>query len=100
MIELLKYPYECTVCDTKIRHYSRGKIKKLPEYNEIEVQLNDLSKMKVGVCPAHTKPKKLELQIIMEKTRHGWAEEVAFGIGNAEWVSNRAPKLEITGVAV
>lgn len=79
---------ECGVCTTPIWHRVGGKLKRTPEYNEVIVNLSNLSKMSVGVCSKHTKPTKLELNMITEKTQQGWLEEVASGEGNEDWVRN------------
>lgn len=55
--------------------------------------------MVVGVCPRHTSPTKDELKIITKKTRQGWQEEVALGIGEETWVREKGMKLTVTGIA-
>lgn len=94
----LKYKFECGICDTRIWDYQNGKIKKTPEYREIDVRLSDLTNMTVGVCSRCIKPKKHDLLSMTEKMRRGWVEEVAFGFGNAEWVKNKGLSLEIVGL--
>lgn len=99
MINLMKQKQECLVCPTQIWATQGMKLKKTPEYNEVDVLLDNDSKMTAGVCSKHTKPKDLELKIMTEKTRQGWLEEVAFGVGNEEWVQTVGIKLNIVGVA-
>lgn len=94
----MKLKAECAACPVKIWEIVDSKFKKTKEYNEIDVKLNDLSKMTVGVCPKHLKPRKLDLQIMTEKIHQGWLEEIAFDIGNKEWVKNTGLNLEIVGV--
>lgn len=94
----LKYPFECSVCDTKIRRTTGTGVERTGEYNEIDVVLNNLSTMTVGVCSKHRKPKRLELVMIAEKAKKGWMEEVAFGIGNEAWVRRVGMGLEVVGV--
>lgn len=98
MIELMKIKRECAVCPTKIWEVTGEKLRKTPEYNEVDVRLDNLSKMTVGVCSKHLKPKKSDLDIMTEKSHQGWLEEVAFGIGNEDWVKNTGLKLKVTGV--
>lgn len=98
MIENLKTKTECAICPVKLWEVKGMKLKKTKEYNEIDVQLSDLSRMTIGVCSKHLKPKKLDLKIMTEKNRQGWLEEVAFGIGSEDWVKNYGLKLKITGV--
>lgn len=97
MLEHLKVKTECAACDTPIWAYNGIKLKKTDNYQEIDVDVSDGSKMRVGVCPRHTAPKKLDLQVMTEKIHQGWLEEVAFGIGNKEWVEAKGLHLEITG---
>lgn len=97
-MENLKRKTECAVCDTKIWEHNGVKLVKTSEYNEIDAQMSDLSKMTVGVCSKHLTPKKLELDIMTEKTHQGWTEEVVFGLGNDEWVKEVGLKLKIVGV--
>jgi hypothetical protein len=99
MIGLMNIKTECTVCDTKIWENDGQKLKKSPEYNEVDVMLNDSSKMKVGVCSKHTKPKKPELDIITKKNFQGWMEEIALGVGSEVWVKSVGKELRVTGLA-
>lgn len=94
----MKLKTECSVCQTKIWEHNGIKLTKTPEYNELDVRLNDLSKMTVGVCSKHLKPKKLELDMMTEKTHQGWLEEVHLGIGDEDWVKNTGLKLKIVGI--
>lgn len=99
MITEMKIKKECAVCPTKIWTVVGMKLKKSEEYNEVDVRLNNDSKMTVGVCSKHTKPKRLELEMITEKNMQGWLEEVAFGIGNEAWVKDQGINLKVVGVA-
>ena len=93
----MKTKQECSVCSVKIWEYNGVKLKKTDEYNEIDVALDNLSKMTIGVCSRHLKPSKLELQMITEKTHQGWLEEVALGVGDEEWVKNTGLNLKVVG---
>lgn len=97
MLENTKIKQQCGVCDRAIWEYNGVKLKKTPEYNQIDVDLNNGTRMTVGVCSNHTKPKKMELKIMTEKMHQGWLEEVAFGIGNEEWVNQVGTKLQVVG---
>lgn len=98
LMDTMKIKQECSVCSIKIWEHNGVKLKKTAQYNEIDVRLNDLSKMTIGVCSKHLKPRKLELDMMTEKAHQGWLEEVALGIGNEEWVRDKGLKLEIVGV--
>src|SRR3990167_7167012 len=98
MIESLEIKIQCAVCPTRIWEVSGMRLKKTPEYHEIDVRLNNSSKMTVGVCSQHLKPKKLELAMMTEKIHQGWLEELAFGLGNEEWVRTEGTILKVTGV--
>lgn len=93
-MEHMKIKTQCAICPINIWEYTGVKMKKTSEYNEIEVRLNDLSKMKVGVCSKHLKPKKMELDMMTEKNMQGWLEELALGIGDKDWVQNVGSKLK------
>lgn len=98
MIELMKQKQECGLCQTKIWEVVGEKLKKTDEYNEVDVQLDNQSKMTVGVCRRHVKPKQSDLPIMTEKAHQGWLEELAFGVGNKEWVDSVGLKINIIGV--
>lgn len=98
MMETMKYAFECAVCETKIRVIEDGRLIKTEDYNEIELKLNTLSFITVGVCSKHTKPKKDELVQIEKKVKLGWQEEIERGIGNPEWVKNTGMHLKIVGI--
>lgn len=93
----LKTKLECSICPAKIWDGEK-KLKKTAEYNEIDVKLDNGSKMTIGVCSEHIKPKKAELKKMEEKNRLGWQEEVDLGIGNEAWVKEGL-KLQIVGIA-
>ena len=90
---------ECSVCTTPIWQKADIGYEKSPEYNELVVKLNDLSKMKIGVCSKHTEPNKKDLTKMNQKILEGWIEEVALGIGNKEWVDSIGSKIKIMEVA-
>lgn len=93
----MKIKTECSVCPTKIWYFNGAKLKKTNEYHEVDVIMNDGSSMTTGVCSKHTNPKKLEITMMTEKLHQGWLEEVAFGIGNEEWVRDKGMSLAVTG---
>lgn len=95
MIREMKYPKECTLCETQTKHVVDGKLKNTEEYNEVFLKLNNGSKMKVAVCNKHKDPKDEDYPKVMDKVRMGWAEEVAFGVGNEDWVKTIGKQLEI-----
>lgn len=97
-MENFKTKTECAVCPTKIWHYDGVRLKKTEEYNEIEVKLNILSKMTVGVCSKHLTPQKKDLKTMTNKIHQGWLEELALGIGNEQWVRDEGLKLQVVGV--
>lgn len=99
MITEMKITLECGVCATPIRERVGKKVKKTSEYREIVVNLNNLSRMSVGVCSKHTSPTKLELDMITQKVRQGWMEEVALGVGNREWVESRGVNIKAVSLA-
>lgn len=94
----MKYPFECSLCETKIREFVNGKIRKTEEYNEIDLKINDGSNMTTAVCSKHTKPRTLDFPKIMRKIQAGWQEEVDHGLGNKEWVETIGSKIIITGL--
>jgi len=96
----LKSKRECSVCTTVIFDWDpkTDKLRTNEEYNEVEVELNDRSRMRTGVCSKHTALSKKDLPTITEKTHKGWLEEVAYGIGNAEWVKHKGLSLEVVGI--
>jgi hypothetical protein len=96
---LVKVKLECSACDTPIWQPGKVGYEHSSEYNEVTVKLNDLSKMKIGVCSKHTKPNKKDLTKMTSKTIEGWLEEIALGVGNKEWVTSVGTKLIIVGVA-
>lgn len=98
MIELMKQKQECGLCQTKIWEVAGEKLRKTDEYNEVDVQLDNQSKMTVGVCSRHAKPKDKDLPIMTEKIHQGWLEELAFGVGNTDWVNQIGLKINIIGV--
>ena len=98
MVEHTKIKNQCSVCETRIWEYDGVKIKKTPEYHETDVALNNGTLMTTGVCSKHTRPKGVDFAIMTEKMHQGWLEEVAFGIGNKQWVDSVGMKLEVTGV--
>lgn len=98
MVDMMKIKTECAVCPTKIWKFNGVKLKKTPEYNELDVKLNDLSNMTVGVCSQHLSPKKLELTTMTEKIHQGWLEEVALGVGEEQWVKEKGLKLEVVSL--
>ncbi len=98
MIELMKQKQECGLCQTKIWEVAGEKLRKTDEYNEVDVQLDNQSRMTVGVCHAHSTVKEEDLSIMTEKIHQGWLEELAFGIGNESWVKNTGLKINIIGV--
>lgn len=97
-IQNFKIKTECSLCPTKIWEYNGIKLKKTSEYHEATVKMDNLSQMKIGVCAAHSKIKKSDLPIIEAKTKQGWLEEVALGIGNEDWVKKTGSKLKVVGV--
>jgi hypothetical protein len=99
MIGQMKYKRECAVCPTEVHKVVNGKLRKSDEYHEVNLKLSDLYVMKVAVCSQHTEPTKDQLAVISNKVKQGWMEEVAFGIGNEDWVKNVGLKIEVTGVA-
>lgn len=98
MIDTMKYPFECVLCDTKVREIRNGRMVKNDEYNEVEFKLNTLSKMTTAVCSKHKNPKKSDFPKAEKKVKLGWQEEVDRGVGSREWVHNTGLKLKITGV--
>lgn len=99
MINDMKIKKECAVCQRAIWEVVGTRLKKTSEYNEVNVRMNNLTTMTVGVCSEHTKPGKLELAMITEKAHQGWLEEVAFGVGEEQWVKEVGLQLEAVGVA-
>lgn len=98
MVGMMKYPKECALCETPVHNVVDGRLRRNGEYHEVVLTLSDLSKMKVAVCSIHTEPTKDQLPMVAQKVKQGWMEEVAFGIGNKDWLENTGLKLEIVGV--
>lgn len=95
----MKYKMSCGVCDTRIWRLVDEKMRKTDEYHEVDVKLDNGSKMTVGVCSRHTKLDGLGLRLMTERLHDGWKEELAFGLGNEEWVREVGDKLIVSGVA-
>lgn len=98
MIETMRFPFECGICETPIRKIELGKLVKTDEYHEVDVKLNTLSFMTVGVCSKHKNPKKEDFIKMEHKAKLGWQEEVERGIGNKEWLHETGMNLKIVGV--
>lgn len=88
---------ECMVCPVKIWDASKGVRKKTDQYHETDTQLDDGTIMTIGVCAKHQKIDLNDIPRINQKLQQGWLEEVALGLGDAEWVKNKAHKLTVIG---